>query len=86
MLDEERGRRSAARPARRPIRRFLLTFAILFTVYALSVGPLYWQWYGAKSGLASPIYLILYGPLERLAKVIPPLGHLLNWYISLWIY
>ncbi len=68
------------------IRRLALRVAILFTLYCLSIGPLYWKWYGAKSGLASPLYLILYRPLERLAELIPPLGHFLNWYIQFWIY
>jgi hypothetical protein len=75
----------ATRP-RRTIRRLFIRLAILFTVYTLSIGPLYWKWYAAKVGLGSPVFLALYRPLELLAKWIPALGHFLNWYVSLWIY
>jgi hypothetical protein len=91
MREDDVRRMLAARgkPApgpRRSIRRFVIRLAIIFTLYALSIGPLYWQWYAAKVGLGSPIYLALYRPLELLARSIPPLGHFLNWYVSLWIY
>ncbi len=85
MLDEADLRQARAR-RRGPLRRFLQSFCLVFTLYVLSIGPLYWKWYGAKSGLASPFFLVLYAPLEQLARQFPPLGHLLNWYVSLWIY
>ena len=86
MLEAERERRPAE-PAPKPrFRRRLIQFAVLFLLYVLSIGPMYWKWFGAKSGLASPIYLVLYRPLERLADLSPPLGHFLNWYVSLWIF
>ena len=69
MLEAERKRRPAE-PAPKPrFRRRLIQFAVLFLLYVLSIGPMYWKWFGAKSGLASPIYLILYRPLERLADL-----------------
>ena len=43
-------------------------FAIIFSLYVLSIGPLYWKWFGAKCGLASPVYLAIYRPLENLAE------------------
>jgi hypothetical protein len=73
-------------PRPQPFRRTLIRLAILFTLYVLSIGPLYWRWYGAKVGLDSRAFLVFYGPLETLAKWFPPLGHFLNWYCSLWIY
>jgi hypothetical protein len=92
MRDDDVRRMLAAREqqsqrASRPrSRRILLRVTILLTLYILSIGPLYWRWYGAKAGLDSRLFLVFYGPLETLAKWIPPLGHFLNWYISLWIY
>jgi len=80
--DDEKGRRVR----RRPLWRRLLSLVIFLAVYVLSIGPLYWKWYAAKVGVGSPIYLILYRPLEQLAGWIPSLGHFLNWYITLWIY
>lgn len=66
--------------------RNLVVLLLAFGTYVLSIGPLYWKWYGAKAGLASPIYLAIYRPLEILAEMLPALGRLLNWYISFWIY
>jgi hypothetical protein len=91
MREEDVRRMLSAReqPAPKPqrtIRRFLIRLAILFTLYVLSIGPLYWRWYGAKVGLDSRTFLIFFHPLETLAKWFPPLGHFLNWYVSLWIY
>jgi hypothetical protein len=92
MREEDVRRMLAARTERAPaprrnnLRRFLLRLAVMFTLYVLSIGPLYWKWYAAKVGLGSPVFILLYRPLETLAELIPPLGHFLNWYISLWIY
>ncbi|OAI55026.1 hypothetical protein AYO47_02575 [Planctomyces sp. SCGC AG-212-M04] len=76
----------APKPRQHSLRQTMLRMAILFTLYVLSIGPLYWRWYGAKSGLDSQFFLIFFRPLEVLAKWIPALGHFLNWYVSLWIY
>ena len=83
MLSE---REQPAARSRRVMRRLLIRLAILFTLYVLSIGPLYWKWYAAKVGLGSRMFLVLYHPLETMAKWFPPLGHFLNWYVSLWIY
>jgi hypothetical protein len=76
----------APKPQRNVLRRMLIRLAVMFTLYVLSIGPLYWKWYAAKVGVGSPIYLIFYRPLEMLSVWIPPLGHFLNWYITFWIY
>jgi hypothetical protein len=92
MREEDVRRMLAARAegARKPqptaLRRMLIRLAVMFTLYVLSIGPLYWKWYAAKVGVGSPMYLILYRPLEMLSAWIPPLGHFLNWYVSLWIF
>jgi hypothetical protein len=92
MRDEDVRRMLAARSAhtrggrRRPLRRMLIRLSVLLALYVLSIGPLYWKWYGAKVGLGSPLFLLLYRPLELFARWFAPLGHFLNWYIGLWIY
>ena len=80
------GRDQPERRPRRSVRRTLVIAIVLFTIYALSIGPLYWQWYGAKVGVGSPIFILLYRPLEKLAEWVPAVGHFLNWYVSQWIY
>ena len=86
MLDEEHQQRQTPPAFAKRLRRFLMRFAIVFSLYVLSIGPMYWKWFGAKCGLASPVYLVIYRPLENLAALIPPLGWFLNWYVSLWIF
>ena len=44
------------------LRRFLVRLAIVFSLYALSIGPMYWKWFGAKCGLDSPIYEVHVSP------------------------
>jgi len=92
MRDEDIRRMLAARaeqaPRPRPNRprKILIRMAVLLALYVLSIGPMYWSWYGAKVGLGSPLFLVFYRPLEIAAALVPAVGHFLNWYISLWIY
>src|SRR4051812_47756806 len=62
------GRRRVPRIARK-----LVLLLAMFGIYVLSIGPLYWKWYGARAGLASPIYIAVYRPLEILADIVPAL-------------
>lgn len=58
---------------------------ILFSLYVLSIGPLYWQWYGAKYVSGPPLLAAFYEPLWILAGWCPPLGEWINWYVRLWV-
>lgn len=63
----------------------LLQMAITLVVYVLSIGPLYWQWYAGKYVSGPTVIAAFYEPLWILCGWFPPLGRLVNWYVSLWI-
>lgn len=64
----------------------LLQLAIFFTLYTLSIGPLYWRWYAAKFLSGEPTLLgAFYEPLYRFAGWCEPFGEFLNWYVGLWV-
>jgi hypothetical protein len=85
MLAETAPTEEAA-PTRHRLRRRLLKLAVLFGVYVLSIGPMYWKWFAAMHGLASPVYRAIYLPLEFLARAVPFFGQFLDWYVSLWLF
>ncbi len=59
---------------------------IVFGLYVLSIGPMYWTWIEAKHVDGSHLIAAFYEPLWKLAGWIPPLGEWVNWYVCLWIY
>lgn len=64
---------------------FALNCGWFFFLYLLSIGPAYWTWYEATY-LDGPIWIqILYLPLVLICELCPPLGWLVNGYISWWI-
>jgi len=69
---------------------YLITSAeqliILFGLYVLSIGPMYWIWIEAKYVDGSYIVAAFYEPLWRLCGLIPFLGDWVNWYVSFWIF
>lgn len=75
-------------PARKRGSRFwsvALQVGITWTVYVLSIGPLYWRWYEGKYVNGPTIIAALYEPLWRLCGLFPPLGWFVNWYVTFWI-
>lgn len=64
--------------------RFCQRWFILFSLYTLSIGPMFWTWYEAKYLDGSFWVAAFYEPLLILADLIPPFGDWLNWYIELW--
>lgn len=59
---------------------------IAFSLYVLSIGPLYWKWYSAKYVEGAALLAAFYEPLWFLAGWIPGFGEWLNWYVRLWIF
>lgn len=77
---------AGARSARwRWWRSTILQILITWTVYVLSIGPLYWKWFEGKHVSGPNLVAAFYEPLYQLAGIFPPLGEFLNWYIALWI-
>jgi len=58
---------------------------IYFVLYALSIGPMYWKWYGSQFVGGSSVLAAFYLPLVKFAEWVPPFGEWLNWYVNLWI-
>lgn len=57
---------------------------LLFGVYVLSIGPLYWRWYSAKFVNGSPYLAAFYEPLWILCIRFPWLGDWVDSYVKLW--
>lgn len=58
---------------------------IYWTLYTLSIGPMFWTWYEANY-LDGPKWIAaFYFPLLVACDVIGPFGDFVNWYINLWI-
>lgn len=83
---------SLARPPEpeplRPRSRFwaiLIQIVVTCVLYVLSIGPLYWQWYAGKYVSGPTVIAAIYEPLWLLCGWFPPLGELVNWYVSWWI-
>lgn len=58
---------------------------IYFSLYTLSIGPMYWKWYASQFVGGSSVVAAFYLPLVKLAEWIPPFGEWLDWYVNLWI-
>lgn len=58
---------------------------IMWSVYILALGPIYWAWFDGKYGTGSAALAAFYEPLWILAGIFPALGEWINWYIEFWI-
>jgi hypothetical protein len=54
-------------------------------IYILSIGPMYWHWYGARFAGGSQVLAGFYEPLRIAAELVPPFGAWMDWYVQLWI-
>ncbi|WP_417397472.1 hypothetical protein [Gimesia chilikensis] len=70
---------------RRYIISYLIQLAIFLTIYILSIGPLFWQWFASYHSMSSPFFAAFYMPLLLACDLCPPLADGVNWYINLWI-
>jgi len=61
-----------------------MEFVLLVVVYALSIGPMFWQWYEAQYLSGSKLVVALYEPLLYATRI-PIIEKLLNDYINWWI-
>ena len=84
--------KGAAPPGTRPKRtwrRFFVDIAIYLMIYVVvagvSIGPLFWVWFGAVYVDGPKWFARLYLPLALLCEICPPLGWLINAWINWWI-
>jgi len=64
---------------------FVERMFILFCLYALSIGPMYWQWVEARYVNGFSLIAAFYEPLRILSETFPLLGKCLNWYLTFWV-
>jgi hypothetical protein len=62
-----------------------LQVLIFFVLYTLSIGPMFWKWYGGQYLEADSPVAVFYEPLHLLAEWCDPFGKFMNWYVDLWI-
>ncbi|QDU09203.1 hypothetical protein [Gimesia aquarii] len=78
-----------AAPPKRSWRRYLISsliqVTILLTLYVLSIGPFFWQWFASYNSMGSPFFAAFYMPLLFVCEYVPPISDGVNWYINLWI-
>ena len=70
---------------RRAIVRRLVVAAVLLTLYVLSIGPLYWEWYDSRFNDGGLFWGAFYEPLFQAGLLCPPLARLIDSYIMLWV-
>lgn len=58
---------------------------LLLGFYVLSMGPMYWQWYGGRFAGGSQLVAAFYEPIYVMATLIPWFGEWMDWYVGLWI-
>jgi len=63
----------------------LQQLTIIWSIYILALGPIYWAWFDGKYGTGSAALAAFYEPLWILAGIFPALGRWINWYIEFWI-
>ena len=63
--------------------RLMVAF-YLCLIYALSIGPIYWDWYDSEHGVESKLLAVTYRPLIWACQF-EPLGKLMQWYLDFWI-
>lgn len=66
----------------RDIFLYLIVYVI---VSGISIGPLFWIWFGAIYADGPKWFARLYLPLAFLCEICPPLGRLVNAWVNWWI-
>jgi hypothetical protein len=66
--------------------RDILLYVFLYIVVSgISIGPLFWVWFGAMYADGPKWVARLYMPLAVLCELCPPLGRLINAWVNWWI-
>lgn len=74
---------------RRTWLRFFADIGVYLVIYVVvagvSIGPLFWVWFGAVYVNGPKWFARLYLPLALLCEICPPLSWLVNTWINWWI-
>lgn len=66
------------------VRGVALQMAIFWLVYTLSIGPMFWTWYGAVFVGGSRWIVAFYAPLQYACEIVPYYGNWVDAYIWWW--
>lgn len=70
--------------AGKALRRLALQFALIWLIYTLSIGPMFWTWFSAAY-VGGPYWVIaFYSPLQLACEYVPYYGDLVENYIWWW--
>jgi hypothetical protein len=75
---------STSRGVSRSLRRILVRVLVYLTLYVLSIGPMFWKWYGAMHLEQNDLIVAFYLPLLFACRI-EFISDVVNWYIGLWI-
>lgn len=74
-------------PPKRPrltVRGIVFQFVLVWSIYTLSIGPMYWTWFGSTF-VGGPYWVrALYSPLRIACLYVPMYGDLVEDYIWWW--
>lgn len=72
-------------PRRITLRGLVLKFVLIWLIYTLSIGPMYWTWFGSAYVTGDPYWVLaLYSPLRLTCYYVPVYGDLVETYIWWW--
>jgi hypothetical protein len=72
------------KPPRITVRGVVLRLALCWALYTLSIGPMYWTWFGAAYVNGSYWVHAFYSPLRYACEYVPYYGDLVEGYIWWW--
>ena len=72
-------------PPFRSLKRLLVQLAVLFVLYVLSTGPMYWWIFEAYYLGGSQFLAQLYYPLVIACEMSDTIGAFFEWYVGLWV-
>jgi hypothetical protein len=66
------------------VRGVVLQFVVFWVIYTLSIGPMYWTWFGAAYVGGSHWVIAFYSPLQTACEYVPYYGEWVESYIWWW--
>ena len=66
----------------------MLAVVVLFVIYVLSIGPVYFIWHMSGNIIPEAVWdwivFVFYSPLTWIGENVEPFGDFINWYLELW--
>ncbi len=75
---------STRKPPMVTLRGVALQMALFWVIYTLSIGPMFWTWYGAVFVGGSRWIVAFYAPLQYACEIVPFYGNWVEAYIWWW--